>query len=212
MDAVVADVRGVDPIEQQTIRRVAWRLMPLLVLGYFVAYIDRVNVGFAALTMNKALGFSSAVYGFGAGVFFIGYVIARVILAAVMVPYYFKGEIYSPYQLFSRAFGENARNAAGGLFLLNGALSAGVRVYVACIPISLMLGKNVLGVILTGMGADGAKGMFEMKQNGAFNIAQDEASCVVFGMPKEAILLNGVDQVLPLNQIPNALLKHLAGR
>jgi two-component system chemotaxis response regulator CheB len=74
------------------------------------------------------------------------------------------------------------------------------------------LGKNVLGVILTGMGNDGAHGMFEMKQNGAFNIAQDEASCVVFGMPKEAILLNGVDQVLPLNQIPNALLKHLAGR
>jgi two-component system chemotaxis response regulator CheB len=74
------------------------------------------------------------------------------------------------------------------------------------------LGKNVLGVILTGMGNDGARGMFEMKQNGAFNIAQDEASCVVFGMPKEAILLNGVDQVLPLNQIPNALLKHLAGR
>jgi len=73
------------------------------------------------------------------------------------------------------------------------------------------LGKNVLGVILTGMGADGAKGMFEMKQNGAFNIAQDEASCVVFGMPKEAILLNGVDQVLPLNEIPNALLKRLGG-
>jgi two-component system chemotaxis response regulator CheB len=73
------------------------------------------------------------------------------------------------------------------------------------------LGKNVLGVILTGMGNDGAKGMLEMKQNGAFNIAQDEASCVVFGMPKEAILFKGVDQVLPLNEIPNALLNRLSG-
>jgi SSS family transporter len=77
----------------------------------------------------------------------IGYVVARVILAAVMVPFYFKGEIYSPYQLFSGAFGESARHAAAGLFLLNGALSAGVRVYVACIPVSLMLGRNVLGVL-----------------------------------------------------------------
>ena len=63
----------VDPLERETIRRVAWRLMPLLMLGYFCAYLDRVNVGFAALTMNKALGFSAAVFGFGAGVFFIGY-------------------------------------------------------------------------------------------------------------------------------------------
>ncbi len=75
----------------------------------------------------------------------IGYVIARVILAAVMVPHYFKGEIYSPYQLFSSAFGENARRTAGGFFLLSETLSAGVRVYVACIPVTLMLGKNLLG-------------------------------------------------------------------
>src|SRR6202035_858188 len=50
-----------------------WRLMPLLMLGYFCAYLDRVNVGFAGLTMNKALGFSAAVFGFGSGVFFVGY-------------------------------------------------------------------------------------------------------------------------------------------
>ena len=75
----------------------------------------------------------------------IGYVIARVILAAVIVPYYFKGEIYSPYQLFSGAFGENARRTAGGFFLLSETLSAGVRVYVACIPVTLMLGPKVLG-------------------------------------------------------------------
>jgi two-component system chemotaxis response regulator CheB len=73
------------------------------------------------------------------------------------------------------------------------------------------MGKNALGVLLTGMGADGAKGMLEMKQACAFNIAQDEASCVVFGMPHEAILLHAVDQVLPLGNIPNALLQMLAG-
>jgi two-component system chemotaxis response regulator CheB len=73
------------------------------------------------------------------------------------------------------------------------------------------MGKNALGVLLTGMGADGAKGMLEMKQAGAFNIAQDESTSVVFGMPREAILLNAVDRVLPLGHIPDALLQRLAG-
>jgi len=73
------------------------------------------------------------------------------------------------------------------------------------------MGKNALGVLLTGMGADGARGMLEMKQAGSFNIAQDESTCVVFGMPREAILLNAVDQVLPLDQIPGALIQRLVG-
>jgi two-component system chemotaxis response regulator CheB len=72
------------------------------------------------------------------------------------------------------------------------------------------MGKNALGVLLTGMGADGAKGMLEMKQAGSFNIAQDESTSVVFGMPHEAILLNAVDRVLPLGQIPDMLLQRLA--
>jgi two-component system chemotaxis response regulator CheB len=73
------------------------------------------------------------------------------------------------------------------------------------------LGGNAIGVILTGMGADGARGMLEMKEADAFNIAQDEDSCVVFGMPREAILLGAADQVLPLHRIPGALLQRLAG-
>jgi two-component system chemotaxis response regulator CheB len=68
-------------------------------------------------------------------------------------------------------------------------------------------GKNTIGVIMTGMGDDGAKGMLEMKEAGAHNIAQDEESCVVFGMPKKAIDLDAVDRVLPLNAIPAAVLK-----
>lgn len=74
----------------------------------------------------------------------IGYVIARIILAVVMVPHYLKGEIYSPYQLLENSFGAPARKLAGGFFLISETLAAGVRVYVASIPIKLMLGEKVL--------------------------------------------------------------------
>ncbi len=67
-------------------------------------------------------------------------------------------------------------------------------------------GPNAVGVILTGMGDDGARGMLEMKQAGSVTIAQDEATSVVFGMPKEAIKLNCVDKVLPLQVIAGAIL------
>jgi len=67
-------------------------------------------------------------------------------------------------------------------------------------------GKNAVGVILTGMGDDGAQGMLEMKQAGATTIAQDEATSVVFGMPKEAIKLGAVDRILPLEAIAGAIL------
>lgn len=70
-------------------------------------------------------------------------------------------------------------------------------------------GANAIGVILTGMGGDGAKEMLAMKRAGAFTIAQDEASCVVFGMPKEAIKLGGVDKVLPLEAIAGEILAHV---
>jgi two-component system chemotaxis response regulator CheB len=63
-------------------------------------------------------------------------------------------------------------------------------------------GRNALGVIMTGMGHDGARGLLEMHEAGARTVAQDEASCVVFGMPKEAIKLGGAEKVLPLHAIP----------
>jgi len=68
-------------------------------------------------------------------------------------------------------------------------------------------GKNAVGVIMTGMGDDGAHGMKEMKEAGALNIAQDEATCIVFGMPNEAIKLGGVDYVRPLDAISREVLK-----
>ena len=70
-------------------------------------------------------------------------------------------------------------------------------------------GRNAVGVILTGMGKDGAQGMLAMKQAGAYNFAQDEASCVVFGMPKEAIAAGATDEVLPLSEIAPAVLRCL---
>lgn len=71
------------------------------------------------------------------------------------------------------------------------------------------VGHNAIGVILTGMGKDGAQGMLEMKRAGAFNFAQDEASCVVFGMPKEAINVGGVDQIVPLPDMASRVMAHL---
>jgi two-component system chemotaxis response regulator CheB len=71
-------------------------------------------------------------------------------------------------------------------------------------------GKNAVGVILTGMGKDGALGMLEMKNAGAYNFAQDEASCVVFGMPREAIAVGATHEVGALTELPGKVLNHLA--
>src|ERR1700753_4501831 len=65
-------------IEQTTMRAVSWRLMPFLILAYLLCYIDRVNVGFAALQMNKAVGLDPKTYGLGAGIFFVGYFLLEV--------------------------------------------------------------------------------------------------------------------------------------
>ncbi|MEJ8811124.1 chemotaxis response regulator protein-glutamate methylesterase [Variovorax ureilyticus] len=70
-------------------------------------------------------------------------------------------------------------------------------------------GKNAIGMILTGMGKDGAEGLLRMKKAGAHTLAQDEASCVVFGMPKEAIALGAADEVAPLSEMSRRVLAHL---
>ena len=71
-------------------------------------------------------------------------------------------------------------------------------------------GLNCIGVILTGMGKDGAAGMLRMRAAGAYNFAQDEASCVVYGMPKEAVTVGAVHQIAPLAELPALVLEHLA--
>jgi len=66
-------------------------------------------------------------------------------------------------------------------------------------------GKNALGVIMTGMGDDGARGLKEMRDAGAHTLAQDESTCVVFGMPKEAIRLDAAERIVPLENISHAI-------
>ena len=74
-----------------------------------------------------------------------------------------------------------------------------------------VVGRNAFGIMLTGMGNDGAKAMKEMKDAGSYNYVQDEASCIVFGMPREAILSGAADEVLALTDIATALLQRLKG-
>ncbi|MNS78703.1 Chemotaxis response regulator protein-glutamate methylesterase [compost metagenome] len=71
-------------------------------------------------------------------------------------------------------------------------------------------GKNVIGVILTGMGKDGARGMLRMREAGAYNLAQDEHTCIVFGMPKEAIATGGVHEIVPLPAMTQRVMARLA--
>jgi two-component system chemotaxis response regulator CheB len=73
-------------------------------------------------------------------------------------------------------------------------------------------GRNAIGVILTGMGKDGAAGLLAMHNAGAYTLAQDEASCVVFGMPREAIQLGAASDVLPLSRISDRILERLQDR
>jgi two-component system chemotaxis response regulator CheB len=73
-------------------------------------------------------------------------------------------------------------------------------------------GSNALGIIMTGMGDDGARGLKEMRDAGARTIAQDEATCVVYGMPKEAVKLDAVDRILPLDEIPSVMFERGFGK
>jgi two-component system chemotaxis response regulator CheB len=74
--------------------------------------------------------------------------------------------------------------------------------------VAQVAGRNALGVIMTGMGDDGARGMKEMHDAGARTVAEDESTCVVFGMPKEAIKLGGVDRIVPLDSIPAEIIAY----
>lgn len=75
---MVSDSLNASSIEQQAVRKAAWRFIPLLALAYFFNYLDRTSVGFAALTMNKDLGLTATQFGWGAGIMFAGYCICEV--------------------------------------------------------------------------------------------------------------------------------------
>src|SRR5262249_5190702 len=69
---------ALEPIQQQVLRKAAWRLVPLLTLAYIINYLDRTNIGFAALTMNKDLGLTATEFGFGAGILFLSYTVFEI--------------------------------------------------------------------------------------------------------------------------------------
>lgn len=170
-------------LEQATMRRVAWRLIPFICLLYFIAFIDRVNIGFAALTMNKDLGFSATIFGFGAGVFFFGYFLfeipsniildkvgARLWIARVMVTWGFLSGAFAFIQ------GETSFYV---LRFLLGAAEAGffpgiilylsywfparyraavVSLFMAAAPISVLLGSPLSSLLLEMEGLLGLHG------------------------------------------------------
>jgi ACS family tartrate transporter-like MFS transporter len=171
----------IDDRDRMIARKVAWRLAPLLMVCYFVAFLDRVNVGFAGLTMNADLGFDSAIFGFGAGIFFFGYFIfevpsnlvlerlgARVWIARIM----FSWGLVSA----AMALVWNEPSFYVGRFLL-GAAEAGffpgvvlyltywfpaehrakmVGLFMAAVPVSGVIGSPLSGWLL---GLDGALGL-----------------------------------------------------
>src|SRR5580698_9262431 len=181
-----ASLEAISPdlaLERATMRRVAWRLLPMLMLCYFIAYLDRVNIGFAGLTMNKDLGFSSAVFGFGGGIFFLGYFLfevpsnvilekvgARTWIARILVTW---GIIsgctaltVGEYSFFSIRFLLGLAEAGffPGIILYltwwfpSFYRSRIVAIFMAAIPISNILGSLVSGVLLSLHGLWGLTG------------------------------------------------------
>jgi ACS family tartrate transporter-like MFS transporter len=170
-------------LETSAIRRITMRLVPFLIVCYFVAFLDRVNVGFAALQMNQDLGFSATIYGWGAGIFFLGYFLfevpsnillektgARIWIARIMISW---GVVSACMALVTGTWSFMA------LRFLLGAMEAGffpgiilyltywfpsehrakvVGIFMVAIPISSLLGSPVSGAILGMSGVMGLRG------------------------------------------------------
>jgi ACS family tartrate transporter-like MFS transporter len=130
--------RAMQDIEKRVIGKVMWRLIPFLIVCYFVAYLDRVNVGFAKLHMNQALGLSEAAFGLGAGLFFIGYFLfevpsniflervgARVWIARIMITWGIVSAAFAFIPSISAVTGIPTTGAFYSLRLLLGACEAG---------------------------------------------------------------------------------------
>ena len=174
-------VNRVDPLEARTIAKVSARFLPLLIVCYFVAYLDRVNVSFAALTMNADLGLSAAEYGFGAGIFFIAYFLFEVPSNVLLVR--FGARKWIARIMFSWGLLSGATAFVGGptsfyvvrvllgiaeagffpgiIFFLTLWFPAGYRAriigyFMAAVPLSTVIGAPASGLLL---GLDGLLGM-----------------------------------------------------
>lgn len=169
--------------ERRVMRKVAFRIVPFVMLLYFIAYIDRVNIGFAALTMNKDLGLSPAVFGFGAGIFFWGYFLfevpsnlildkvgARIWIARVMITWGLVSAamafVWDPMSFYVLRFLLGAAEAGffpGIILYLSFWFPARRRaaitsLFMAAVPISVVLGSPLSGALLEMHGLGGLKG------------------------------------------------------
>lgn len=170
-------------VETRTLRKITWRIVPFIMLLYFIAFIDRVNIGFAALSMNKDLGFSPAVFGFGAGIFFLGYFLfevpsnivlhkmgARIWIARVMITWgmvsagmaFVAGET-SFYVLRFLLGAAEAGFFPGIILYLSYWFPAKRRaavtaIFMAAAPLSTALGSPISGALLELHGLMGFKG------------------------------------------------------
>lgn len=170
-------------LERATLGKVTRRLIPFLLLLYFVAYLDRVNVGFAALQMNQDLGFSAAVYGFGAGVFFLGYALceipsnlilarvgARRWIARIMITWGLLSVammfVRGPTSFYTLRFLLGVAEAGffpGIIYYLSNWYPAAARAralswFMSAIPLSVVIGGPLAGVLLDMHGLLGIKG------------------------------------------------------
>ncbi|MCJ2016290.1 MULTISPECIES: MFS transporter [unclassified Methylobacterium] len=173
----------VPEIERRTMRAVGWRIVPFLVLCYFIAYVDRVNAGFAALTMNKDLGLSQAMFGIGGGLFFVAYVLcevpsnlamekfgARVWIARIMITWGLVGAamafVVGPYSFYLGRFLLGAAEAGffpGVILYLTYWFPKAYRarivaMFMVAIPISSFLGSPLSAGLLQLDGAAGLHG------------------------------------------------------
>src|SRR3954469_18667337 len=170
-------------VEAATMRKVGLRLIPFLILCYFIAYVDRVNVGFAALTMNKDLGLSAAAFGVGGGLFFVAYVLfevpsniamekvgARLWIARIMITWGLVGVamafVVGPYSFYLCRFLLGAAEAGffpGALLYLTYWFPKAYRarivaMFMVAIPISSFLGSPISASLLQLEGAAGVHG------------------------------------------------------
>ncbi|MBR0755969.1 MFS transporter [Bradyrhizobium jicamae] len=170
-------------LETRVLRRITWRIVPFIMLLYFVAFIDRVNIGFASLTMNKDLGLSPTVYGFGAGIFFWGYFLfevpsniilhkigARIWIARVMITWGIVSAamafVQGPNSFYVLRFLLGAAEAGffpGIILYLSYWFPARQRaavtaLFMAAAPLSTVLGSPVSGALLEMDGMLGFKG------------------------------------------------------
>ncbi len=170
-------------LEQTTLRKITWRIVPYVILVYFIGFFDRINIGFAALTMNQDLGFSDTVFGLGAGLFFLGYFItdvpsniilqkvgpriwlARILISWSIITWFMMHvETVTEFYVIRFLLGVAEAGSFSGIILYLSTWfpikkrAQVIALFMAAAPLSSMIGSPLAGTILSMHGAFGLKG------------------------------------------------------